>query len=351
MKQPINRHALLHAFSDVDAELVEDALADRKPKRRTAALWVRAGALAAGLLLAVGIGVYGINRFNRRTGETPSGLPDGSAPNASMIYRTFEECLEEATHFVNAECTGWEAETSGYIFTFNVNEWIHGEPEASGLLRVTWIGTGRVVVEDDGSMSPEPIPASKMPYQVGERYLLVLTVFEDPCRPYNVYSSCAPMILPADHPKDATMYGEPLTDHASFWLRFSNLKNYILRRVQDNQTEPSHKFIKATDLETVLEQSDYVFLITAGKRREPDIANGRENFDCSIIKVLKGTNTPAETISVPFPKERMISGKNYIIALYTHSEENHAKDFYLSSRNSIFDESMLDQINAILEVP
>ena len=268
-------------------------------------------------------------------------------------YDTFDELIDKATDFVLAEYVGVEQTSTIPVYLFDVKEWICGTP-VQGQLHVKDLQEGRNDVIVISGKEPE----EEKIYRVGESYYLIVIACCDACADYDLYSVGGSLLLPADHLDQATMYGTALKNYTSSNLKKGQIKEYVQNRMMQSErvgTTVPAPFIRETDLETVLKESDYVLKVQiTGKVEIKDldlIAPERPLLYCRVTSILKGENLEeGTTIITPFRKGTVQEGETYILAMFeaTGTEFHGTRFFNMSSRNSLFDETSIDQIQQIL---
>jgi len=265
---------------------------------------------------------------------------------AMSEYKTFEELLSCATDFVDGICVGVEEKVPYDIYQFEVQDWIFGEKSNEKLhlyvSHVNYSVEGRNI----------KYSADDIQYTVGERYYLVLQCIKDACLDHDKYVNVGGNIyLPAKDIGHASMYGQKLETHSSGMqstvVAESEIKNYILEKMEGNHAMPVYSLIENSDINTIVAESDFVFLITAEAEMSPTATIDRDLFRCKVVSVIKGNTQEGVSVLVPFPENRIQSGESYIVALFADQDSNEI--FYLSSRNSIYSKEQLHDIQLICQ--
>ena len=288
-------------------------------------------------------------------------LPESSREKSKVVsyahgrgYETFDELIDKATDFVLAEYVGVEQTATIPVYLFNVKEWICGTP-VQGQIHIKDIQEG---LNSDfitmSNMSDKEVDEEKK-YKIGESYYLIAIALCDACMDYDLYSVGGSLLLPADHLDEATMYGTALKNYASSNLEKEKLKEYVQNRMMQSEkvgTVLPSPFIRESDLETVLKESDYVLKVQVTEKKieieELElITPERPIHYCQVISVLKGENLEENTtILVPFRKGTVQEGETYILAMFEVPDAafQGTRFFRMSSRNSLLEADRQDQI-------
>lgn len=152
-------------------------------------------------------------------------------------------------------------------------------------------------------------------------------------------------------PQTSTMYNESLNIH-SRGLRINSktsrkdIVSYA-RKLTKNNT-PGRDFIRSDKIEDIVALSPYILTVEIGELFDRGRNDWTDNdkYYVNIINELKGKVKEGTNIVIPFFPDTVTTGERYIVALDPSSEDN----FFwgLSSKNSVFDISRLDEILTLL---
>lgn len=163
----ISREDLFREIGEIDESYVEEA--ERVQRRRRTAPWVRAMAVAASLLVCVGIG-YGTLRLTGSSNDTA-----GMAGGGEMEYMEMQSAAQDCGETMNAQATqetGEDAAPQEAAFALegipeeeiseeetarDVAEQVSGDPENG----IEDLATGRAYQEADGATANEQKESSK----------------------------------------------------------------------------------------------------------------------------------------------------------------------------------------------
>ena len=269
----------------------------------------------------------------------------------SLIYMPFEEFCACTTDVVEATFCNLTTADGQYVYEFAVTKNIRGLGTPTSIF-IKSIPADYIVIGENIQFS-----TYECPYKKGESYLLLLERHRD------VYSdgdwfgfvSSSLIIQTSNRSSSHTtptfqLYGQSLFDHIQSESLIKSFQNNeytqaILELTKNNEFYRGASYIESTDMETVIQNSDFVFEITV-KSFFMD-GNGRITYDCTLDKKLKG-DTEFEIIGVTFPKGTVEIGKSYIVAV-TELVDSGKRNFLMSSKNSIFDCSERETIQDIIK--
>ena len=129
------------------------------------------------------------------------------------------------------------------------------------------------------------------------------------------------------------------------------LSKLACEMIDNKQTKPfvGTAYITDTDIDSVIDKSDFIFKIKVGEEVFKGVADDRHTFDCTVISSLKGSATKDEIARIVFPMGTVEEGKEYIVAL-TELPDCSPRTFVMSSKNSIYELSSQEYIEARLSL-
>ena len=179
-------------------------------------------------------------------------------------------------------------------------------------------------------------------YKEGEKYLFVLqhieNVYEDK------YVILSDTFIPVSENKTSTVMSEPL-DNIENPVKY--IKDYDFTNKNGLSNELSIKYTKSNQLNVIVEESGYIALVRPKELyRQTDIV---DVYLCDVIEVLKGKLHTMEQnqIIIPFFKDTVSLERNYLVHLNTDTDD--ANIYFLSSKNSVLDESKKKTVMSIME--
>lgn len=106
--------------------------------------------------------------------------------------------------------------------------------------------------------------------------------------------------------------------------------------------------ILATDMETIVTLSPYVFRIRTGK-----IIPTEEGFschsDCTVVSSLKGDVETGKILEISFPADKVLPDTEYIVATTGTDDGPPTSYCFITSYNSVFDISQEEEIKELLQ--
>ncbi len=259
----------------------------------------------------------------------------------SRTYMTFEQLAENSTDIIKGKCLNAENYNGISEYEFLVEERFLGE-NVNGNIFV------RVLASIDNSA---PI------YEEGKEYYLLLSRRMSVYSPHDIYLSREDILMiPADDVSKGTMYGERLTKNSEIKSldKEKDLTDYLSKLAKkildENKWQPVYngKYITDTDMASVINKSPVVLKVSVGEMKKDGLFfDGQHLYECTVTEALKGTASVNEVVQIVFSDADVVKGKEYIVAL-EDSSDTAVRMFNLSSKKSIFDVSLLDEIRELL---
>ena len=345
----MNKREWNEGLDHLDPDLVETYVRkkDRLQQKKT---WLRVGAVAASLLLTVGVGAGGTHLLKRVD------FKGKRIVLTDREYWNFETRVERAPCIVKAT---YEGEAGSYeilqsngspsqvtLYAFSVGECFRGDAE--GTISVRFSGSS----EPWDGISPSAL-ASR--YEKGNDYYLLLNRSVDMISPDYYGSFAAEVFLPADDLENALVDGEPLEKHAkaeSVAGLKENPEAFFASLADVGYWESHQKnVIYETDLTTVAKGSDYILKVKVERLSSlNDIAAlDRSVCVCRVITAVKGDIAADTPVEILLPAEKSSVGDVFLVAVTGDGKGTDTDHLlFLSSRNSVFDVSEEDEIRKIL---
>ena len=213
---------------------------------------------------------------NKENDEDPEGDPGtGGYTAASTQIRAidFEDYLYTVTDVVIGKCQRAECSNGYYYYDFDVTESLRGKGTDSKIT-IEMLNTDFVMTDLDESADNKRFSTKDLKYETGKSYLLLLKRVDSV---YNasetLYFAASTLVLPMEALNDSSrsdelkLYNTKLKDRVKDEetlkaIDEGRFTQRILELVKDNPTVSGTKYLKETDLATVIEKSDYVFKIT-----------------------------------------------------------------------------------------
>ena len=225
------------------------------------------------------------------------------------MYVTFDEAVEMCDCAVVAAFASYKDAGTYVEYTFSVKETLRGEVEDTIHVRDS---KGFTTVEgtDIQYKNGEDV------YTEGEDYILIMQKGDSLFYEYPEYQVLTNIFIPAADPSKSTMQGEPLTEVAG--LDAEGIKNQI-RRARAVNAAPAKDYTTATDLPTIVAESDLVLKVNITDIAvESEFANCNTYY-CDVQQILKGgsveTSEERGDIMVTLTKESVEVGKTYVLLL------------------------------------
>lgn len=162
--------------------------------------------------------------------------------------------------------------------------------------------------------------------------------------------------LPVSNLVQASIYGEPLSDHSNLSIPADGAQEYIenyFSSYDAGHLRPytGTDYIKSDDIPTIIASSDYVLKVKLDEEVDEDIPKDRSNYNCTVVSVYKGDISPEDSTLIIFPKDSVTVGNEYIVALFDAGDTSSRRMFIFSSKNSLFDVSDENEILQYLTAP
>mgnify|MGYP005779621205 CR=1 FL=1 len=296
--------------------------------------------LALSLLMLFSIIRCNSNNNSQNEEET------NNAEQVTGKYMTFEELLNCASDVVIGTCVGVDVYNSYKEYKFNVEKRFWGE-DSDDLIYVYVPNRTVTIVDTNITYGLYDIV-----YEENESYYLVLTRTVDVYLDHDRYMNVgANIYLPVDNSKTLQMYGQELTKHSS--ISTNDLTNYFASYNTNNVAKYSGiDYIKSNDKATIINSSDFVLRVEVLEEVYAGIADDRNTYDCNVIAAYKGDVEIESTVRIVFPKDAVVIGGEYILALYEFDNVT-PRSFVYSSKNSLFNvneaDTIMQYINAEME--
>ena len=259
------------------------------------------------------------------------------AEQASGIYMTFEELVHCASDVVIGTCVGVDVYDSYKEYKFHVEKRFWGE----GLDDLIYVYVpNRIVTIADTNIT---YGLYDIVYEENESYYLALTRTVDVYLDHDRYMNVgANIYLPVDHSKPLQMYGQELTKHST--ISTNDLVDYFGSYNTDHVAKYSGiDYIRSNDKATIINSSDFVLRVEILDEVFAGIADDRNTYDCNVVAAYKGDVETESTVRIVFPKDAVVIGGEYILALYEF-ENVTPRSFVYSSKNSLFNVNEGDTI-------
>lgn len=259
-------------------------------------------------------------------------------------YMTFEELLNCASDVVMGTCVGVDEYDTYKEYKFSIKKRFWGE--ATEDLIYVYVPNRSVTILD----TEITYDLYDIVYEENESYFLVLTRTVDVYLDHDRYMNVgANIYLPADNAESLQMYGQSLMSHSSLSMSGSisqenNLASYFTAYDRSSIVECSGvDYIKSNDASTIINSSDFVLRVKIVDEVYAGIADDRNTYDCTVISAYKGSVEIGSTVRIVFPKDAVVIGEEYILALYEF-ENVTPRSFVFSSKNSLFNVNEADTI-------
>ena len=283
-------------------------------------------------------------------------LNDKETDHAEQVvgnYMTFEELLDRASDVIMGTCIGVDEYDSYKEYKFDVEKRFWGSGTED--LIYVYVPNRSVTVLD----TEITYDLYDIVYEENESYFLVLTRTVDVYLDHDRYMNVgANIYLPANDAESLQMYGQSIMDHSSLSMsgnnaRENNLASYFTSYDRSNVAEYSGvDYIKANDDSTIIKSSDFVLMVKIVNEVYAGIADDRNTYDCTVISAYKGNVETGSTVRIVFPKDAVVIGEEYILALYEF-ENVMPRSFVFSSKNSLFnvneEDTIMQYINSEVE--
>lgn len=271
--------------------------------------------------------------------------------HADFEYYSMEESLNSSTHILKVKCIdiSFPKNDPYYkIYQFQVLESLLGETSEDTIF--VYCRHKGLVHTSNGSKRYSYVADPF--YEKGEIYYLPLKRKIDVYSEHDKYLADLALIkIPVSNIQNSTMYGEPLIEHSkiSSLETEQDVKNYIVEYLENNPNPDrlsylGRDYIKSDDLNTIVDNSDYVVKIKVEDfYRETD---DQIFYYCTVKECLKGDLEVGEKIRVRFKKNDVIKGWTYIL---TATEAYDSPKFLLySAKDSVYTVLRENQITKYL---
>lgn len=259
---------------------------------------------------------------------------------------TFELLVATATDIIKGKCVGVDKKDDYVEYEFVViNRYLGEEVEDNIFVYVPDYAV--TVINTDYSYR-----LSDLTYKEGSEYYLVLSKHVDVYLPHDRYINVGGnLFMPANDISHSTLYGETLINHAQTKSinAEKDLTDY-LSKITTNKTDKNQTnmiigipYITDTDMNSIIDKSDFILRVKIGEEVYKGIADDRCTYDCVVIRSMKGSVNSNELVRIVFPKDSVIEGNEYILAL-TEFKGVSPRSFVMSSKNSIYELSLLEYI-------
>ena len=291
--------------------------------------------------------------------QSPSDTTLNHLSEQRVRYMTFEELVAASTDIIKGKCVGINHTEKYSEYEFYVVNRYLGEDVSGNIFvyvpknNVSVIGNEVSTVYDIYSYN-----TNDLDFKEGFEYYLVLSrrvsVYLSRDRYINIGGN---LFMPANDIANSSLYGEPITKHSQLESidTEKDLSDYLSKlaceMIDNKQTKPfvGTAYITDTDIDSVIDKSDFIFKIKVGEEVFKGVADDRYTFDCTVISSLKGSATKDEIARIVFPMGTVEEGKEYIVAL-TELPDCSPRTFVMSSKNSIYELSSQEYIEARLSL-
>lgn len=174
-------------------------------------------------------------------------------------------------------------------------------------------------------------------YVVGKSYTFILqhvsNVYED------VYMILSDAYIPTDDIQSTSIMSvnlEEITDYQTYIDQYQFVASDGLGR------ELSIDYIESNDFDVIIKLTPVIAIIQVQEyHRSTEIV---DVYSCQVVDTLKGSINTSENnrIIIPFFKDTVTSGEQYIVCLYSNSDD--AIIYTLSSKDSLYEIEQLDII-------
>ena len=298
--------------------------------------------LCLALSLLMLFSVIGCHSDNNSQNEETMSPPE----QVSGIYMTFEELVLCASDVVIGTCVGVDVYDSYKEYKFHVEKRFWGE--GSDDLIYVYV-PNRIVTIADTNMT---YGLYDIVYEENESYYLPLIRTVDVYLDHDRYTNVgANIYLPVDPSKPSQIYGQELTKHSS--INTNDLADYFDSYNTDHVAKYSGiDYIQSNDKATIINSSDFVLRVEILDEVFAGIADDRNTYDCNVVAAYKGDVETESTVRIVFPKDAVVIGGEYILALYEY-ENVTPRSFVYSSKNSLFNvnegDTIMQYIDAEIE--
>ncbi len=281
-------------------------------------------------------------------------LEEEKRNSAEIQYSYFEDLLEKTTDLIEGVFVS-KTETKGvYYYEFTVIKNLR-ENDTEETIKVQLMPADYSIVNNDIQFSTYDVK-----YEPGKTYLLLLSRHSSVYTEGDVFSFVSDsLIIPLNKltntvsKQEILLYGTKLTEHLHSQgtisaLNQGNFEGFILDKIRNNPLCDENSYIISTDVNHVIELSDYVLKVKIDNLYMESYTGDRITYTCTVEEVLKGTINK-QSIKITFPINKVEIGNSYVVAL-SELEGTSCEFFVMSSKNSVYDCSYIESIRRIINI-
>ena len=256
-------------------------------------------------------------------------------------YVSFEEAVQQATDVIVATFKGYHKHDYYTELEFEISEILKGETEESTIYVFETISGVSVTGEKETSYT-----TGQCNFIQGNDYLLILEREISVYYEHDRYTMVGEIFLPLDDDIGYYMYNQPIKEFSGQLHTHENANSItsvvkeLCETEQNEVTFYGSEYVTSTDIDVILEQSDYIVRVHVDEQMIEGVLNNTQTYSCTITELLKGEFTEDEkeewenVIYVIFPKDEVSAGEEYILLL--NRADTSSRLFVYSSKNSIF---------------
>ncbi len=231
-------------------------------------------------------------------------------------YYPLDQIMTFANEAVLAECVGTHTYPEGYSeLEFVVKKRFFGE-DSNNIIFVYFEDTINEVAEYSYSYD-----SSIIRYENNKNYYLILTRSIHPELEYDEYTLLVDYIPEEDISENSLFYGRTPAECQDDLFReitqsTEKMDAYLTGYdASSNLLYRGRKYLTTDDESVIIKESDYIFRILIGERTMEPVAPNKEIYNCTIVRSIKGEYEQGWELIIPFPKNLVSQGEEYIIAL------------------------------------
>lgn len=233
-----------------------------------------------------------------------------------LKYYPLNQIMTFANEAVLAECVGTHTYPEGYgEIEFVVKKRFFGE-ESNTVIYVYCENTINEVEEYSYSYD-----SSIITYENNKNYYLILSRSIHAELEHDVYTLLVDYIPTEDISEKSLFYGRTPAECQDDLFReitqsAEKMDAYLSGYdASSNLLYRGRKYLTTDDETVIIRESDYIFRILIGERTMGELALDKEIHNCTIVRSIKGEYEEGWELFIPFPKNLVSQGEEYIIAL------------------------------------
>ena len=233
-----------------------------------------------------------------------------------LIYYPLDQIMTFANEAVLAEFVGTHTYPEGYSeLEFVVKKRFFGE-DSNSVIFVYFENTINEVAEYSYSYD-----SSIIRYENNKNYYLILSRSIHPELEHDEYTLLVDYIPVEDISEKSLFYGRTPAECQDDLFReitqsAEKMDAYLTGYdASSNLLYRGRKYLTTDDESVIVRESDYIFRILIGERTMELFAPDKEIYKCTVVKSIKGKYEQGWELFIPFPKNLISSGEEYIIAL------------------------------------